>query len=86
MFKILHYAIIPLFFWSAVASGQTEEAPFQNYKRGFNKDVLTLQTLLDRQDISCNMIDGRWGARTEIALVTWQTIKGRSQACPHRRF
>ena len=56
-------------------TAQQDEPAFHNYRQGFNKDVLALQILLDRQDISCNMIDGCWGKRTEIALMTWQTIK-----------
>ncbi|MEI7898702.1 MAG: L,D-transpeptidase [bacterium] len=50
--------------------------PFDNYRSGFNLDTLALQVLLDRQNLSCNCVDGMWGARTEIALVTWQTLKG----------
>jgi lipoprotein-anchoring transpeptidase ErfK/SrfK len=76
MEKMLKTVMIPLLCWTFNVSGQLEEPLFQDYKKGFNKDVLALQILLDRQDLSCNMIDGRWGARTEIALVTWQTLKG----------
>ena len=47
---------------------------FQNYQSGFDRDVLALQILLDRQNISCNCIDGVWGTRTEIALLTWQMM------------
>jgi hypothetical protein len=49
---------------------------FVGYRAGFNRDTLALQTLLDRQNLSCNCVDGMWGARTEIALVTWQTLNG----------
>ena len=49
---------------------------FQNYRSGFNDDVLSLQILLDRQGFSCNCVDGAWGARTEIALLTWQMVNG----------
>lgn len=58
-----------------LASAQTEEPPFHKYRTGFNKDVLALQILLDRQDLSCNTVDGYWGKKTEIALLTWQAIK-----------
>jgi lipoprotein-anchoring transpeptidase ErfK/SrfK len=76
MKKMFRLSIISLLCWAFPASGQVEESPFLNYKKGFNKDVLALQILLDREDLSCNMIDGHWGGRTEIALVTWQTLKG----------
>lgn len=49
---------------------------FAGYRAGFNRDTLALQALLDRQNLSCNCVDGMWGARTEIALVTWQTLNG----------
>lgn len=52
------------------------EKRFVNYRSGFNLDTLALQVLLDRQHLSCNCVDGMWGARTEIALVTWQTVNG----------
>ena len=52
------------------------EGEFHNYRSGFNRDNLALQVLLDRQNLSCNCVDGIWGARTEIALVTWQTLNG----------
>jgi L,D-transpeptidase catalytic domain/Putative peptidoglycan binding domain len=55
-------------------SAQQEDVAFHNYQKGFNKDVLALQVLLDRQDLSCNMVDGFWGKRTQIALMTWQTL------------
>jgi len=76
LMKLLRLSTIALLCEALFANAQTEETPFLNYKKGFNKDVLTLQILLDREDLSCNMIDGRWGSRTEIALVTWQTLKG----------
>jgi lipoprotein-anchoring transpeptidase ErfK/SrfK len=75
MKKMLRLSMFSLLCCACPASGQVEEPPFLNYKNGFNKDVLALQILLDRQDLSCNMVDGRWGGRTEIALVTWQTLK-----------
>ena len=52
------------------------DTPFQGYRGKFNDDVLALQILLDRQNFSCNCVDGMWGARTEIALLTWQMING----------
>ena len=55
--------------------GRGEEA-FLHYRSGFDRDVLALQVLLDRQNISCNCIDGVWGTRSEIALLTWQMING----------
>ncbi|MCL1920220.1 MAG: L,D-transpeptidase family protein [Kiritimatiellaeota bacterium] len=68
---------LPLLLIAAAAAlgGRADEA-FQNYRAGFDRDVLALQILLDRQNFSCNCIDGVWGARTEIALLTWQTLNG----------
>lgn len=60
---------------SAQAQEDTEHL-FHNYRSGFSQGTLALQVLLDRQNLSCNCVDGMWGARTEIALVTWQTLKG----------
>ncbi len=60
-------------------------ARFVNYRHGFNKDTLALQVLLDRQHLSCNCVDGVWGSRTEIALMTWQTLNGISATgVPHK--
>jgi len=56
--------------------GHAEEA-FRHYLAGFDNDVLSLQILLDRQNFSCNCVDGVWGARTEIALLTWQMVNGK---------
>jgi len=47
---------------------------FEGYAAGFSHDVLALQVQLDRRNLSCNCVDGCWGMRTEIALVTWQTL------------
>jgi len=58
-----------------VLCGRGEEA-FLHYRTGFNRDVLALQVLLDRQNLSCNCIDGAWGLRTEVVLLTWQVING----------
>lgn len=55
---------------------ENPEGLFDNYRSGFHRDTLALQVLLDRQNLSCNCVDGMWGARTEIALVTWQTLNG----------
>ncbi|MDD4102117.1 MAG: L,D-transpeptidase [Kiritimatiellae bacterium] len=60
---------------SAMAQ-EASEKRFVNYRQGFNTDTLALQVLLDRQHLSCNCADGFWGPRTEIALVTWQTLNG----------
>lgn len=72
----LHHYMIPLLCLASLAHAQAEEPSFHEYRKGFSKDVLALQILLDRHDLSCNTIDGHWGKRTEIALLTWQTIKG----------
>jgi len=57
---------------------ETGEKRFAHYRSGFHLDTLALQVQLDRQNLSCNCADGMWGARTEIALVTWQTLNGLS--------
>jgi lipoprotein-anchoring transpeptidase ErfK/SrfK len=59
-----------------VLAQEAGEKRFGRYRDGFHMDTLALQVLLDRQHLSCNCADGMWGARTEIALVTWQTLKG----------
>ena len=57
------------------ARAQGPEAKrFDHYRSGFHFDTLALQVQLDRLNLSCNCADGKWGARTEIALVTWQTL------------
>ncbi len=55
---------------------EAAEGRFEKFRSGFNIDTLALQVLLDRNNLSCNCADGKWGARTEIALVTWQTLNG----------
>lgn len=50
---------------------------FIGYRHGFNRDVMALQILLDRQNFSCNCVDGVWGKRSEIALMTWQMVNGK---------
>ena len=55
---------------------EAAEGRFDKFRSGFNIDTLALQVLLDRNNLSCNCVDGIWGARTEIALVTWQTLRG----------
>ena len=50
---------------------------FEHYRSGFHFETLALQVQLDRQNMSCNCVDGVWGLRTEIALVTWQTLNNR---------
>ncbi|NLL83280.1 MAG: murein L,D-transpeptidase [Lentisphaerae bacterium] len=47
---------------------------FTNYRHGFHLGNLILQIQLDRHNLSPNCIDGVWGPRTEIALLTWQTL------------
>ena len=59
-----------------VLAQEAGEKRFGRFRDGFNMDTLALQVLLDRQHLSCNCADGMWGARTEIALVTWQTLRG----------
>lgn len=64
-----------------------QEAPlaprFSGYRSGYHFDTLALQVLLDRQNLSCNCVDGVWGSRTEIALITWQTLQGvPATGCP----
>ncbi len=64
---------------AAAACAQAQagaEGLFDHYRSGFHRDNMALQVLLDRQNLSCNCVDGMWGARTEIALVTWQTLNG----------
>ncbi len=39
-------------------------------------DVLTLQTLLDRQNFSCGVLDGKFGPKTRTALRAWQEQRG----------
>ena len=38
--------------------------------------IIALQTLLDRQNFSCNCADGRIGSRTRAALRAWQEAHG----------
>lgn len=54
----------------------TATAQFEFYQEGFHKEVLSLQILLERQNLSCNCVDGFWGERTEIAFMTWQVLNG----------
>jgi len=75
MKKTVYSSLIATAWLTLRLTAQQEEPAFNHYQRGFNKDVLALQVLLDRQDLSCNMVDGFWGQRTEIALMTWQTLK-----------
>ena len=62
--------------WAQAAEGDVGLS-FAGYRSGFHRDTLALQVLLDRQNLSCNCADGVWGARTETALLTWQTLSGR---------
>lgn len=59
----------------ASSRATSEESRFTNYRQGFQPDVMALQILLDRTHLSCNCIDGVWGTRTEIALMTWQLLQ-----------
>jgi lipoprotein-anchoring transpeptidase ErfK/SrfK len=67
---------------SVYGDGEAAGAPaaglrrFVGYRSGFNRDTLALQVLLDRQNLSCNCVDGMWGTRTEIALMAWQALNG----------
>ena len=61
----------------SLAAQDDPSSRFAGYRSGYHFDTLALQVLLDRQHLSCNCVDGVWGARTEIALVTWQTLNGR---------
>ena len=65
-----------LFLGLMAADAAYAEKRFVGYRSGFNRDVLALQVQLDRRHLSCNCVDGVWGARTEIALATWQTLNG----------
>lgn len=69
---------IGLAFLFAAATGtwaqETAAKRFAHYRSGFHFDTLALQVQLDRLNLSCNCVDGVWGGRTEIALVTWQTL------------
>jgi lipoprotein-anchoring transpeptidase ErfK/SrfK len=70
---------VAIFVCAAAVCGRAQErieGRFDTYRSGFHLDTLALQVLLDRQNLSCNCVDGMWGARTEIALVTWQTLQG----------
>ena len=68
---LLVLPFLPLF-------AQEEATPrFVNYRSGYNPDTLALQIQLDRLNLSCNCVDGCWGARTEIALRAWQLINGK---------
>jgi len=61
---------------SAAGPESAEGRRFVNYRSGFHMDTLALQVQLDRRNLSCNCVDGVWGQRTEIALMTWQTLQG----------
>ena len=62
----------------AAAAGAQEASArrFAGYRSGYHLDTLALQVQLDRLNLSCNCVDGMWGLRTEVALVTWQTLNG----------
>ncbi|MFH0953283.1 MAG: L,D-transpeptidase family protein [Verrucomicrobiota bacterium] len=40
------------------------------------RDVVAIQTLLDRANMSCGCIDGVLGPKTRLALRTWQQVNG----------
>ena len=62
-------------------SGQVTEGEkvsrFADYEEGFSQDVLILQILLERLNLSSNCVDGHWGKKTEVALMTWQLLNGK---------
>lgn len=41
-----------------------------------HRDIIAIQTLLDRQNFSCNCADGTVGSRTREALRAWQEATG----------
>ncbi|MBP5321682.1 MAG: L,D-transpeptidase family protein [Kiritimatiellae bacterium] len=73
----LNTTILLFVFPFTLLFAQEEPPRFVNYRSGYHDDTLALQILLDRQNLSCNCIDGCWGARTEIALMAWQLINGK---------
>ena len=68
--------MILLLLTSAALSSAHGAGRFSHYRHAFSYDTLALQVQLDRLNLSCNCIDGYWGARTEIALKTWQVLNG----------
>jgi len=58
---------------STMSSNAQSEA-FAGYRDGFCMDTLALQVQLDRRNLSCNCVDGVWGAKTAAALMTWQLL------------
>ncbi len=60
----------------ALAVSVSHSRPFAGYRSGFSTDTLALQVQLDRRHLSCGCVDGVWGTRTQIALLTWQTVNG----------
>jgi hypothetical protein len=73
---MIKHPFLLAFALAAAAAGAQESRRFAGYRSGFSRDTLALQVLLDRQNLSCNCVDGMWGLRTEVALVTWQTLHG----------
>jgi lipoprotein-anchoring transpeptidase ErfK/SrfK len=57
-------------------SQESADKAFAGYREGFCYDTLALQVQLDRRLLSCNCIDGVWGAKTATALMTWQLLNG----------
>ncbi len=72
----LRLMLLFLPFFTLFAQEETTQR-FVNYRSGYNPDTLALQIQLDRLNLSCNCVDGCWGARTEIALMAWQLINGK---------
>jgi len=56
------------------ALAEPKNAAFKGYAHGFSYDTLALQVHLDRANLSCNCVDGVWGAKTAAALMTWQKL------------
>ena len=77
-FKASVVLLIPALVFGGASDvrAQQAETRFSDYQVGFYRDTLALQVLLDRRHLSCNCIDGIWGPRTEIALLTWQALNG----------
>ncbi len=69
---LLSISLLPLTGYSREA----EDSAFTGYRDGFCYDTLALQVQLDRRLLSCNCIDGVWGAKTATALMTWQLLNG----------
>ena len=74
--RLARAVLVSLIAGAGVVRAQEAPERFAGYRSGFHRDILELQVLLDRKHLSCNCVDGIWGARTEIALQTWQLLNG----------